>query len=218
MFSIVINWIIPTLFAGVGIALCVAAGSISTSVVSRGPRAVIVYALQTAAIASSFGAIAGVLVWQMGHLGSPLTGAYTVGVLTGMSSLLVPFWQLKEGYNYASHLRKSAPQIQAFAILFFDTIDTNRDGEITEDDMCEAMHSFAIDEQQLLQSMRNQLPEIGHAIGSTSSTTYVWINIANGGGYFSPITLTNTIYAINRADLISYVDRIVEKYKRWVCY
>lgn len=218
MFSLVNNWIIPIVFAGVGIALCVAAGLISTSVVSRGPRAVIVYALQTAAIASSFGAIAGVLVWQMGHLGSPLAGACIIGALAGLSSLFLPFCQLKDGYNYASKLRKLAPQIQAFAILFFDKIDINRDGEITDDDMCKAMHTFAIDEQQLLQFMRNQLPEIGHAIGSTSSTTYVWINIANGGGYFSPITSTNIIYAINRVDLISYVDRIAEKYKHWVCY
>jgi hypothetical protein len=210
---------LPVLLLALLLALCWLVGTLPAGAVEGGPSSVLFWGFVAGAIMAAFCGWLGYMFTDMASYRSdPRVGAGVVAVLAFVCTFWAPGHTLLNGHNEAAYLREMAPKVVAFGLRHFDEIDTDRNGEMNETEMDNALERLSLSgsEREILSLMIAQRSDAGHVIGSSTSTTYVWIPVGDkGGGYMSPITTTTYYYAINRADLEGYPARVKEKYKHW---
>ncbi len=113
-----------------------------------------------------------------------------VGTITALGTV----WFISGGRNEDA---REAPAIVEFATQNFDLIDTGRTGQITRNDIYNAIDSgsFKPDDVRMLKRMLRRVEAIGHP--------YDWMAVDSYPAPSFPVAL----YAIDRADLEQYVER-----------
>lgn len=209
---------ISLLLLGLVLALCLMCGNLPASAKEGGPGAVLGWGLLVSVIMAALGGWLGYMFFDVNNYGKPRTGAGIIGFLAFACAFYPPGHTLVNGHKDAAYLRETAPKVSAFGLSRFEEIDTDRNGEMSEEEMNDALEKLSLSgsERELLALMIAERSNAGHVIGSSTSTTYVWIPVGDqGGGYMSPITTTTYYYAINHTDLNGYAQRVTEKYKNW---
>lgn len=127
---------------------------------------------------------------------------------------VAPVYILLTGNRTAAQMRTFAPMVQSFALAHFDEIDVPDNGVLVEFELNQAASKFPGRDKQMLEYMRAHLSDMGHVIGSytTTSTSYLMV-----GRVMIPQTHTNVheFYGITRADLNEYPARVIERYSNW---
>lgn len=209
------DYIFPWLVAALMLFICLILGAIPASAVAGGASSVLMWGLLCGAIMA---AACGWLVYMYAdmELSNPWLAAIIGGMISFGVTMYYPADTLINGHKYAEYTRNIAPHVETFGLTHFEQID-NGDGTITDEEMDSALANLRLGNEELLllNHMKSAQSDVGHVIGSYTTTTYVWISTGNGGGYMSPVTTTHYIYGISRADLESYPARMVEKWKHW---
>jgi hypothetical protein len=200
--------------------LTTALGTLPASAVEGGRKGVIWAALLTMAFIGALYAGFGYMLWDITFYRSsdwpPSAGAYIGFAVAVVCIAICPIHTLLTGSSRAQFLRDMAPRVQPFIERHFATIDQDGDGVISEADLKQPLSSLGLDSEEMamLQHIKDELSQIGHVIGSYTTTTWVWISVGKGG-YLSPMTSTHNVYGISAKDLPDYPARVIEKYKHW---
>ncbi len=162
----------------------------------------------------------GLLFSSLGAAALAIAGTLADGVGTGAMLALfcwvVSFFSVA---RYRENLRlvirsqaSSAPAVSRFLLFAFDSLDGDKDGLLTAQDLHKAAGAAEdADAEHLLREAAGAMEDIGHV---TASRQEVVGCVSPVGGM--PQVVRIDTYGINRADLQSYVDRLQTKYGKWL--
>ncbi len=109
----------------------------------------------------------------------------------------------------AVHLNENANTLQQAALAFFNKVDANHNGTITEQELIQALNTSVLnkEESRVAEDINNRRSEVGHVI---DQQTHI---IPSGK---TIIVTTTYTYGVNAQDLETYPARIKDKYKHWM--
>ncbi|MBP9091206.1 hypothetical protein KBI23_09265 [bacterium] len=213
MISSFFDTALPAVIAALFLILCVGLGSVTAGAVENGPTSLVIYGMVVGLVMA---VVASFLV-SISTDSDSMVGTIVAAVVVFAATVYYPADTLINGHQYAANVRVMAPVVRKIGLERFGDIESHGNGLIVEADLDKAVSGLTLTGEELsaLSHMRSNLSDVGHVIDSHTSTTYVWISTGNGGGYMSPIISTTYTYGINRADLESYPQRMIEKWKNW---
>lgn len=201
--------------------LTVALGAIPAGAVAGGRKGVVWATLLTMAIIGAIYAGFGYMLWDVAFYRSAdwpaSTGAYIGCAIAVVCIAICPIHTLLTGRSRAQFLRDMAPRVQPFLKRHFAAIDKDGNGVITEAELKQALKSLGLDSEEMttLQHIKNELSQIGHVIGSYTTTGFISMPMGNSGTMMMPTTTTHNVYGISAEDVPGYPARVIEKYKHW---
>lgn len=214
----ILKWLVLVLVLALGFVV----GLLPASAVEGGAGSVFGWGVFAGVLYSAFAGWIGWMFldmdsgWDREEILSPKKKAVVLACVTFIVTFVPPAETIIHGHEWAAYLRSMAAPTQEFGIKHFAEIDADHDNTATTEEMdaAENVLSLTERERELLHHMNSQRSEIGHVIGSYTSTTFVWISTGKGG-YMSPVTTTTYIYGISVSDLQLYPARLQEKWKSW---
>lgn len=201
--------------------LTVALGSMPASAVEGGRKGVVWATLLTMAIIGAIYAGFGYMLWDVTFYRSAdwpaSTGAYIGFALAVVCIAICPIHTLVTGSTRAQFLRDMAPRVQRFVERHFAALDKDGNGVIIEAELKQALSTMGLDSEEMatLKHIKDELSEIGHVIGTYTTTGFISMPMGSSGTMMMPTTTTHNVYGISAEDVPGYPARVIEKYKHW---